>query len=149
MEFEPKLLGEKTPLPEHPEKAVLDTIPITSGNAKGMVVRLETEEFTSLCPVTGAPDFATIIVDYAPSTFLIESKAFKLFMGSYRNVGMFHEIIAADIGGRLTVALDPHWIRVTALFKPRGGVPITVWWEDGELPALCHYPVAVPSVHTR
>lgn len=126
-----KLLGQKTPLPASPDDAVVDVIPWSGAY---VIARFTCPEFTSLCPVTGQPDFAHITIDYAPSRWLIESKALKLLLGAYRNHGAFHERVTVDIGERLQQAVDAHWLRVTALWYPRGGIPIDVFWQIGELP---------------
>ncbi|TGT79546.1 preQ(1) synthase, partial [Mesorhizobium sp. M8A.F.Ca.ET.161.01.1.1] len=83
-------LGTKVDTPESPEKAVLEKVP--NGNAgTDYVVRFTAPEFTSLCPMTGQPDFAHIVIDYIPGDFLVESKSLKLFLQSFRNHGAFHE----------------------------------------------------------
>jgi 7-cyano-7-deazaguanine reductase len=88
-----------------------------------------------LCPITGAPDYAHITIDYIPNRNLIESKSLKLFMGSFRNEGSFHEKVTATIGMRLWDAADPLWLRVSALFYARGGIPLDVFWvSDSEIP---------------
>ena len=127
-------LGNKTEIPQGPDAAVLETFQDTGHTDVEYLVRLNCPEFTSLCPVTGQPDFAQIIVDYVPRDLLIESKSFKLFMGSYRNHAAFHEATALDIGERLRSALSPIWMRVGAYFYPRGGIPIDVFWQTGIAP---------------
>jgi 7-cyano-7-deazaguanine reductase len=95
------------------------------------VVRLESDEFTCVCPATGQPDFATITVEYIPDQKILESKSFKLYLWSYRNEGVFHEHVTNTILEDLTRALEPHWCRVTGAFKVRGGIAITVEAEEG------------------
>lgn len=95
------------------------------------VVRLETDEFTCLCPATGQPDFATIKVEYIPDAKILESKSFKLYLWSYRNEGVFHEHVTNTILDDLVTALQPHWCRVVGAFKIRGGITITVEAEHG------------------
>jgi 7-cyano-7-deazaguanine reductase len=80
-------------------------------------------EFTCLCPLTGQPDFATIEVFYAPSARCVESKAFKLYLGTFRNEGAFHEKVAVTIFSDLHDLLAPAWLLVVARFTPRGGIP--------------------------
>lgn len=139
------VLGEKSPLPASPAEAILHTVPAPKQrDSSWYVVRLTCPEFTSLCPVTGQPDFAIIIVDYVPDKLLIESKAFKLFMGSFRNHGAFHEQCTCTIGERLRLALQPSWLRVSAIFNPRGGIPIDVFWESNPMTR----PTDVPSIET-
>jgi 7-cyano-7-deazaguanine reductase len=95
------------------------------------VVRLETDEFTCLCPATGQPDFATITVEYIPNKKIVESKSFKLYLWSYRNEGVFHEHVTNKILDDLVSALEPHWCRVVGAFNIRGGINITVEAEHG------------------
>jgi 7-cyano-7-deazaguanine reductase len=90
------------------------------------LVTLETDEFTCICPVTGQPDFASIVVEYVPDKKIVESKSFKLYLWSYRDEGVFHEQVTNDILDDLVRALDPHYIKVTGLFNIRGGIAITV-----------------------
>ena len=92
-------------------------------------VRLETDEFTAICPMTGQPDFATIRVEYIPDQRILESKSFKLYIWSFRNEGVFHEHVTNIILDDLVTALDPHWCRVTGEFAVRGGIGITVTAE--------------------
>lgn len=126
-----KQLGKHTPLPGSPDEAVLEAIPLPTGSPirARTVIRFSVPEFTSLCPVTGQPDFARIYIDFVPKDFLVESKSAKLFMGSFRNHGEFHEGCTARIGTRFQEILKPYWIRVTAFWYPRGGIPIDVVWE--------------------
>jgi 7-cyano-7-deazaguanine reductase len=129
-------LGKKARQPKTPEKAVLETF---SNPHPGIdyVVRLTAPEFTTLCPITGQPDFATLIIDYAPGERLVESKSFKLFLGSFRNHGTFHEDCTVYIHNRLKEAMAPKFIRVTGLWNARGGIPIDVVVETGTLPPSC------------
>lgn len=98
------------------------------------VVRLATDEFTCLCPATGQPDFATIIVEYIPGPKIVESKSFKLYLWSFRNEGIFHEHLTNRILSDLVEALEPRWCRVQAAFKVRGGISLTVEAEHGRRP---------------
>lgn len=129
-------LGKKIDIPPSPEEAVLETF---TNPHPGMdyVVRLTAPEFTSLCPITNQPDFATIIVDYVPGDRLVESKSFKLFLGSFRNYGAFHEDCTGYIHNRLKEEMKPKFIRVTGLWYARGGIAIDVVVETGELPSSC------------
>ncbi|MEM5788506.1 MAG: preQ(1) synthase [Syntrophobacteraceae bacterium] len=132
-------LGKKTKLPKSPEKAILETFSNPHAGTD-YVVRLTAPEFTTLCPITGQPDFAIIIVDYVPDTQLIESKSFKLFLGSFRNEGTFHEDCTVYIHNRLKDAMQPKFIRVTGLWNARGGITIDVVVETGTLPPGCTVP---------
>lgn len=129
-------LGNKTAIPGRPDEAEIECIPWDGGL---VVCRFTAPEFTSLCPITGAPDFARLIIDYSPDKFLIESKSLKLFLGSFRNEGSFHETVVGSIGGRLLAAAAPSWLRICAFYFPRGGIPIDVFWERGAAPA-CFVP---------
>ncbi len=114
------------------------------------VVRLTCPEFTSICPVTGQPDFALIMIDYIPSEWLVESKSFKFLMVSYRNHGDFHESCTMDIAKRLVATLDPVWLRIGAYWYPRGGIPIDVFWQTGPAPSSAWIPSQeVPSYRGR
>jgi 7-cyano-7-deazaguanine reductase len=98
------------------------------------LVKLETSEFTCVCPVTGQPDFADIIVEYIPDQRIVESKSFKLYLWSYRDEGVFHEHVTNTILDDLVKTLDPHWCRVRGIFNPRGGIGITVTAEHVKTP---------------
>ena len=99
------------------------------------LVRFTAPEFTSLCPITGQPDFAHFVIDYVPGKWLVESKSLKLYMGSFRNHGAFHEDCTVRIGKDLAALLAPKWLRIGGYWYPRGGMPIDVFWQTGKLPA--------------
>jgi 7-cyano-7-deazaguanine reductase len=128
-----KQLGEKTPLPSSPDEAVLERVP---NPQKGTLyaVRFTSPEFTSLCPITGAPDFAHIMIDYVPGDWLVESKSLKLFLGSFRNHGAFHEDCTVSIAKRLIECMEPKWLRIGGYWFPRGGIPIDVFYQTGDAP---------------
>ena len=128
------LLGQKTPLPGSPDEARLERVENPHKDAN-YVARFTAPEFTSLCPVTGQPDFAHIVIDYVPGDWLVESKSLKLYLGSFRNHGAFHEDCTLRIGKDLVQLLKPRWFRIGGYFFPRGGIPIDVFWQTGELPA--------------
>lgn len=88
-----------------------------------LTLEIRCPEFTSLCPITGQPDFAEIIINYAPDKLCVESKALKLYLNSFRNEGSFHEAIVQRISRDLIKLLDPKWLRVRGQFTPRGGIP--------------------------
>ena len=127
-------LGAQTAAPTNPEEAVLERVPNPHADTL-YVARFTAPEFTSLCPVTGQPDFAHIVIDYVPRDWLVESKSLKLYLHSFRNHGAFHEDCTLDIGKRLVALLDPVWLRIGAYWFPRGGIPIDVFWQTGALPA--------------
>lgn len=127
------VLGRTVPIPDDPESFEIDLVP----NVDSDIItnaRFSVPEFTSLCPKTGQPDFATIIIDYMPNKFLIESKSLKLYMFSFRNHGAYHEQVTNMIGRKLFEAALPHWMQVSAYFFPRGGIPIDVFTKWGAIP---------------
>jgi 7-cyano-7-deazaguanine reductase len=126
-------LGQKADLPESPDKAVLEVVPNPHPGTL-YLVRFAAPEFTSLCPITGQPDFAHLVIDYAPEGSLVESKSLKLFLGSFRNHGAFHEDCTVSIGKRLAEACQPRWLRIGGYWYPRGGIPIDVFWQTGPAP---------------
>ena len=128
-----KQLGGATVLPENPEAAVLERVKNPQADT-AYNVRFTAPEFTSLCPMTGQPDFAHIVIDYVPRDWLVESKSLKLYLGSFRNHGAFHEDCSLDIGKKLVALLDPVWLRIGAYWFPRGGIPIDVFWQTGTPP---------------
>lgn len=127
-------LGARTETPQHPEDAVLERVPASNGEMN-YLVRFTAPEFTSLCPMTGQPDFAHIVIDYVPDQWLVESKSLKLFLTSFRNHGAFHEDCTLFIARRLMELLTPKWFRIGAYWYPRGGIPIDVFWQSGAPPA--------------
>ncbi len=127
-------LGEKTPLPASPDEAKLERIPNPQPSMQ-YTVRFTCPEFTSICPVTGQPDFAHIVIDYVPESFIVESKSLKLFLGSFRNHGAFHEDCTMMIAKRLIEVLKPTWLRIGGYWYPRGGIPIDIFYQSGEPPA--------------
>ena len=126
-------LGEKTPLPASVEEAVLERVANPHPGMK-YVVRFTCPEFTSICPVTGQPDFAHIVIDYIPESYIVESKSLKLFMASFRNHGAFHEDCTMMIAQRLIELLKPTWLRIGGYWYPRGGIPIDIFYQTGEPP---------------
>jgi 7-cyano-7-deazaguanine reductase len=131
----PKLsqLGRPATLPGSPDEAVLETVPNPQPGAL-YLVRFTAPEFTTLCPVTGQPDFAHLVIDYAPGDWLVESKSLKLYLGAFRNHGAFHEDCTVAIGKRLVAELSPLWLRIGGYWYPRGGIPIDVFWQSGPVP---------------
>jgi len=126
-------LGHAAKLPASPDDAVLETVPSTQAGAL-YLVRFACPEFTSLCPMTGQPDFAHLVIDYVPKKLLVESKSLKLFLGSFRNHGAFHEDCTVGIAKRLVKELKPVWLRIGGYWYPRGGIPIDVFWQSGPPP---------------
>jgi len=128
-----KQLGKETAVPDSPEAATLERVP-NPHPGTDYLVRFTAPEFTSLCPITGQPDFAHIVLDYVPRKYLVESKALKLFLQSFRNHGAFHEACSLDIAKRIVAVLAPKWLRIGAYWYPRGGMPIDVFWQTGAPP---------------
>jgi 7-cyano-7-deazaguanine reductase len=133
------LLGRSSALPASPDKAKLETF---ANPHPGMdyVIRFTCPEFTSLCPITGQPDFAHIVFDYIPNRLCVESKSLKLFMASFRNEGAFHEDCTLTIAKRLIAAMKPKWLRITGAWYPRGGIPIDVFFQTGSPPRDAYIP---------
>jgi 7-cyano-7-deazaguanine reductase len=126
-------LGAESRSPASPDEAVLERV--ANGNrGTPYLVRFAVPEFTSLCPMTGQPDFAHLVIDYVPDRWLVESKSLKLFLGSFRNHGAFHEDCTMGIAKRLVDTLAPTWLRIGGYWYPRGGIPIDVFWQTGPPP---------------
>jgi 7-cyano-7-deazaguanine reductase len=144
-----ELLGKSVPLPAGPDAARLEKVPAPSPG-KNYLVRFVCPEFTSLCPITGQPDFAHLVIDYVPQLWLVESKSLKLFFGSFRNHGAFHEACTMLIADRLLELLEPAWLRIGAYWYPRGGMPIDVFWQSGHPPEGLWVPdQGVPTYRAR
>lgn len=126
-------LGKQSKLPASPDKAILEKVK-NPHKAVAYCVRFVAPEFTSICPITGQPDFAHIVIDYVPGDALVESKSLKLFLGSFRNHGAFHEDCTVAIARRLIDLLKPQWLRIGGYWYPRGGIPIDVFYQTGEPP---------------
>jgi 7-cyano-7-deazaguanine reductase len=133
MKEETLQLGRSAPIPASPEEAVLDRVPNPHPDTH-YIARFTCPEFTSLCPVTGQPDFATLVIDYVPGKWLLESKALKLYLFAFRNHGAFHEGCTIDIGKRIAETIEPVFLRIGGYWYPRGGIPIDVFWQTGTLP---------------
>jgi 7-cyano-7-deazaguanine reductase len=129
-----KVLGKPTRLPTSPEEAVLDRVP-NEHPGTNYLARFVMPEFTTLCEVTGQPDFAHFVIDYVPDKFLIESKSLKLYFHSFRNHATFHEDCTITIGKKLVALVKPRWLRIGGYWYPRGGMPIDVFWQFGKLPS--------------
>jgi 7-cyano-7-deazaguanine reductase len=127
------VLGRPAEIPTDPTSAALDRVPNAHADVD-YLIRFAVPEFTALCPITGQPDFAHLVIDYVADQWLIESKSLKLFMHSFRNHGSFHEATTVMIGKRLVAALEPRWLRIGGYWYPRGGIPIDVFWQTGEAP---------------
>jgi len=127
------LLGAHGALPASPAEAVLETVP-NPHPGTAYLVRFTCPEFTTLCPVTGQPDFAHLVIDYVPAERLVESKSLKLMLAAYRNHHGFHEGCTIEVAKRLVDAMAPVWLRIGGYWYPRGGIPIDVFWQTGQPP---------------
>ncbi len=134
-----KQLGKKTGLPQSPDEATLEVVnnPHTDVDYS---IRFVCPEFTSLCPLTGQPDFAHMVIDYVPADNIVESKSLKLFMHSFRNHGDFHEACTVSIAKRIIAATQPKWLRISGYWYPRGGIPIDIFYQTGDVPGGVHVP---------
>lgn len=132
-------LGQQSTLPQSPEEAILEKVPNPHPDTP-YVVRFTCPEFTSMCPITGQPDFAHIVIDYIPNQWLVESKSLKLLMGSFRNHGAFHEACTVMIAKRLINELSPSWLRIGGYWYPRGGIPIDIFYQTDTPPASVWIP---------
>lgn len=126
-------LGQQVVLPASPDDANLERVANPHPGTL-YVIRFTCPEFTALCPITGQPDFAHIVIDYVPRDHIVESKSLKLYMASFRNHGAFHETCTVGIGKRLVEAIAPIWMRVGGYWYPRGGIPIDIFWQTGAPP---------------
>jgi 7-cyano-7-deazaguanine reductase len=127
------VLGRHAALPASPDEARLERVS-NPHPCEAYLARFTVPEFTSLCPVTGQPDFAHLVIDYLPGDWLVESKSLKLYLGAFRNHGAFHEDCTVRIGKDLVDLLAPRWLRIGGYWYPRGGIPIDVFWQTGEAP---------------
>jgi 7-cyano-7-deazaguanine reductase len=126
-------LGRSVAVPASPDRARLEAVanPHTDSD---YLVRFTAPEFSTLCPVTGQPDFAHFVIDYAPAKSILESKSLKLYLGSFRNHAAFHEDCTIAIGKRIVAAIKPKYLRIAGYWYPRGGIPIDVFWQTGNVP---------------
>ena len=126
-------LGHAVAAPADPDQAVLERAPNPHADVL-YLARFSCPEFTSICPVTGQPDFGHLVIDYAPDQWILESKSLKLFLQSFRNHGAFHEACTVMVAKRIVAAISPHWLRIGGYWYPRGGIPIDVFWQTGAPP---------------
>jgi 7-cyano-7-deazaguanine reductase len=126
-------LGQVTAIPASPDEAQLERVANPHPDVD-YLARFTAPEFTSICPVTGQPDFAHLVIDYVPDEWIVESKSLKLYLSAFRNHGAFHEDCTVAIAMRLVDFLNPKWLRIGGYWYPRGGIPIDVFWQTGEPP---------------
>lgn len=127
------ILGATAKAPAAPDAATLERVANPHTGAP-YLVRFTAPEFTSICPVTGQPDFAHLVIDYVPDRFLVESKSLKLYLGAFRSHGAFHEDCTVAIAKRLVAEIAPVWLRIGGYWYPRGGIPIDVFYQTGPPP---------------
>ncbi|MEE2567065.1 preQ(1) synthase [Hyphobacterium marinum] len=125
-------LGDSAATAKSPDEAVLERV--ANPCDAPYLIRFTCPEFTSLCPVTGQPDFAHLVIDYIPNKWIVESKSLKLFLTSFRNHGDFHEACTTGIAQRLVREIEPAWLRIGGYWYPRGGIPIDVFFQTGDAP---------------
>jgi len=126
-------LGSESSYPASPEEALIETVE-NPHIGEDYLVRFVAPEFTSICPITGQPDFAHLVLDYVPNKKLVESKSLKLYLSSFRNHGAFHEACTISIAKRLNQELEPTWLRIGGYWYPRGGIPIDIFYQTAEPP---------------
>jgi 7-cyano-7-deazaguanine reductase len=127
-------LGHVSRLPASPDKARLESVANPHPD-QDYLIRFTAPEFTTLCPITGQPDFAHFVLDYAPAKAILESKSFRLFLACFRNAAGFHEDVTLAIAKRVADAIKPKYLRIAGFWYPRGGIPIDIFWQTGKLPA--------------
>ena len=129
-----KSLGKKTSYQlQYPDKKILEKVPNPHIDVD-YAISFSCPEFTSLCPLTGQPDFAHLIIDYVPNKSILESKSLKLYLFSYRNHGAFHEACTVQIAKDIIECIKPKWLSISGYWHPRGGIPIDVFFQQGKLP---------------
>tara|TARA_B100000989_G_C19531540_1_gene470248 strand:+ start:5310 stop:5756 length:447 start_codon:yes stop_codon:yes gene_type:complete len=126
-------LGKKSKFIDDPNLVNLECVKNPHKNLD-YIVRLTSPEFTSICPITNQPDFGIIIIDYLPKNLIVESKSFKLFLHSFRNHGAFHEDCTIFIAKKIIQTIKPKWLRAAGYWNPRGGIPIDIFFQTGQLP---------------
>ena len=134
MTRDPDAAARPAALPASPSEAILETVPNPHPGLT-YLVRFTCPEFTALCPLSGQPDLAHLVIDYLPEEHIVESRSLKLFLGSFRNHGAFHEDCTLTIARRLVDAARPGWLRIAGYWYPRGGIPSDVFFQTGEPPA--------------
>ena len=126
-------LGGSGLLPDSPDEAVLEAV-TNPHQGTDYLVRFTAPEFTSVCPVTGQPDFAHFVIDYIRESSIVESKSLKLFLGAFRNHATFHEDCTISIAKRIEATISPKWLRIGGYWYPRGGMPIDIFYQTAKPP---------------
>ena len=142
-------LGSNSKLPNSPEQAILEKV-ANPNQQVNYLTRFSCPEFTSMCPITSQPDFAHLVIDYVADKWLVESKSLKLYLGSFRNHGAFHEDCTISIALRIIKEIDPKWLRIGGYWYPRGGIPIDIFYQTGTPPEGVWIPdQAIPQYRGR
>lgn len=115
-----------------PSNEPVDAVDLIAWAGGSILVRLDCAEFTSLCPVTGQPDFASLLLEYVPARHLVETKSLKLYLWRFRTERAYNEQLVDTIASDLAEQIKPRWLRVTGRFAPRGGIAVTATAERGE-----------------
>ncbi len=126
-------LGRPVKLPESPDAAIIDKVANPHPDSE-YLVRFTAPEFTALCPITGQPDFAHLVMDYVPGAHIAESKSLTLYLSSFRTHGAFHEDCTLAVAKRVIDEISPIWLRMAGYWYPRGGIPIDVFFQTGPAP---------------
>lgn len=142
-------LGGDSKIPQNPNEATLERVPNPHKDTD-YAVRFTAPEFTSICPLTGQPDFAHLMLDYVPGNWLVESKSLKLYLTSFRNHGDFHEACTISIAKRIEDTIKPKWLRLGGYWYPRGGIPIDIFYQSKDAPKDIWIPAQdVPNYRGR
>lgn len=144
-----KHLGQQSDLATEPSLEILEAVPNPHQDVS-YLTRFTCPEFTSICPITGQPDFAHFVIDYIADKSIIESKSLKLYMASYRNHGAYHEDCSIQIAKDIISCIKPRWFRIGGYWYPRGGIPIDIFFESGSRPENMSVPdLNVPNYKGR
>lgn len=122
------LLGSQSSFYTNPDDAKLEAFP-NKTPGRSYVITLDTHEFSSLCPVTGQPDYCHMTITYVPDEKCVETKSLKYYLASFRNYPSFNEQIVNRIVDDLVSAIQPRWLKVEGQFSPRGGIQLTTTAE--------------------
>lgn len=127
-------LGQKTEYQLHKiDNKILQNVPNPHLDVD-YAIKFSCPEFTSICPITGQPDFAHLVIDYVPNKKIIESKSLKLYLFSFRNHGAFHEDCTVQIAKDIISCIKPKWLRIGGYWYPRGGIPIDIFFQTSAPP---------------
>ena len=116
-----------------PSNQPTDTLDLIDWTGERILVRLDCDEFSSLCPVTSQPDYGQLVIEYVPGKYLAETKSVKLYLWKFRTEAGFNEALVDGIATDLYGQIRPHWLRVAGEFNPRGGIRVTATAERGDV----------------